>query len=49
MYVSIKTTNAFDKPAEDLKSWHEDAQETEGGEEPNEEVTKFWKKVLELV
>ena len=44
-----KAAGASGLTAEDLKSWHEDAQETEEGEEPDEEATKLWKKVLELV
>ena len=36
--------------AEDLKSWHEDAREPEEeGEEPDDEATILWEKVLELV
>ena len=44
-----KAAGASGLTAEDLKSWHQDAQVTEGGEEPDEEATKLWKKVLELV
>ena len=45
-----KAAGASGLTAEDLKrSWHEDVQETEEGEEPDDEATKLWEKVLELV
>jgi hypothetical protein len=44
-----KAAGASGLTAEDLQSWHEDAQETEEGEEPDDEATKLWEKVLELV
>jgi hypothetical protein len=44
-----KAAGASGLTAEDLKSWHAEAQETEEGEEPDDEATKLWEKVLELV
>jgi hypothetical protein len=41
-----KAAGASGLTAEDLKSWHEDVREPEEGEEPDDEATILWEKVL---